>query len=138
MKLCSVDGCCLPSFGKDKITGNPYCARHQWKRTDTRQRGRLKAGQSAADIDFYLTIWGKRPHVCGECDLHLGDEPRRHYFHHILEKGADRWKHLRHEEENIELLCFDCHQEVTNGHLSTKQYRLKAATLLFFKEKGLL
>lgn len=37
MTLCSVDNCFTQSFGKDKLTGRPYCPRHQYLRTDLKK-----------------------------------------------------------------------------------------------------
>lgn len=42
MKNCSVHNCSLPSFGKDKKTGIPYCRNHQYLRTDLDKRSFLE------------------------------------------------------------------------------------------------
>ena len=57
---------------------------------------------------LFLEIWLKRPHICENCLVNLGDEPLTFHFSHIKGKGA--YPELRLVEENIELLCLDCHR----------------------------
>lgn len=38
MQFCSFEKCRYPNFGKDKLTGLPYCRMHQTKRTDFDRR----------------------------------------------------------------------------------------------------
>ena len=66
--------------------------------------------------EFFLSIWKKRPHRCENCDAHLGSEPLSYMFDHILEKS--KYPDLRYEEENICMLCLDCHSDKTNCKLS--------------------
>jgi hypothetical protein len=110
-----VDGCEYPRWAKG------LCKRHQFLRTDRRpkalkkisEKGKVKKELKKAlyptDMAFYLTIWMERPHKCYNCDKDLGLKPYTYYFDHILEKGADKYKHLRYEKNNICLLCIDCH-----------------------------
>lgn len=85
------------------------------------------------DMAFYLSIWDKRPHVCYNCNAELGNKPLTLYFDHILEKGTEKYEHLRHVEENICLLCWDCH---TNKALIPKLTQLKEDTIkLLIDEK---
>jgi hypothetical protein len=65
---------------------------------------------------FFLSIWNKRPHRCENCDAYLGSEPLSYMFDHILEKS--KYPDLRYEEENICMLCLDCHSDKTNSKLS--------------------
>ena len=66
--------------------------------------------------NFFLSIWKKRPHRCENCDAHLGSEPLSYMFDHVLEKS--KYPDLRYEEENICMLCLDCHSDKTNCKLS--------------------
>ena len=59
------------------------------------------------DQTLYKNIWLKREHFCAECGCFLGYERRAMFFSHILPKG--KYPKLRHVEENIDLLCFECH-----------------------------
>lgn len=58
--------------------------------------------------ELFLSIWLKRPHICENCTIYLGEEPKTFYFSHIKSKGAH--PELRLDENNIELLCLECHQ----------------------------
>lgn len=66
--------------------------------------------KSKIDLDtkFYEEIWNERFHSCEECGKELGNKWERYMFSHILSKGSH--PSLRHEKENINILCFDCHQ----------------------------
>ena len=65
---------------------------------------------------FFLSIWNKRPHRCENCDTYLGNEPLSYMFDHVLEKS--KYPDLRYKEENICMLCLDCHSDKTNCKLS--------------------
>jgi 5-methylcytosine-specific restriction endonuclease McrA len=66
--------------------------------------------------DMFMDIWKKRPHMCENCNAHLGSEPLSYMFDHVLEKS--KYPDLRYEEENICMLCLDCHSDKTNCKLS--------------------
>ena len=66
--------------------------------------------------EMFLNIWKKRTHRCENCDVHLGSEPLSYMFDHVLEKS--KYPDLRYEEENICMLCLDCHSDKTNCKLS--------------------
>lgn len=65
---------------------------------------------------FFLSIWKKKAHRCENCDAQLGNEPLSYMFDHVLEKS--KYPNLRYEEENICMLCLDCHSDKTNCKLS--------------------
>ena len=69
--------------------------------------------QFAEDLAFYAGIWEKRPHVCQVCGKHLGSEMSVFFMDHGLEKSV--YPELRHEEENIIIVCIDHHVVKTNG-----------------------
>lgn len=68
-----------------------------------------KTGEAA----MFNDIWNQRPHYCEHCNIHLGDSPRAHFFSHIKSKGAH--PEARLDPDNIQLLCFVCHQVYDNG-----------------------
>lgn len=63
--------------------------------------------------DFFLSIWSKRLHNCESCNKWLGNEPLSYMFDHLLEKSSH--PELKYEEENIMLVCLDCHTNKGNG-----------------------
>lgn len=133
-KTCKVEQCNNHIFGKG------YCKYHQYLREDRKKIrlvGRInsrvvrkkveKKQLLGQDIEFYIQeIWDKRLHVCFNCDANLGNMPYLYYFDHILEK--QRYPELRHESENMCLLCGDCHSTKTNGILSPKLKELRELT----------
>lgn len=62
--------------------------------------------QFAEDLAFYERIWNKRPHICESCGERLG-EFSHWFFDHLAEKGPH--PEFRYEEENIALVCIQCH-----------------------------
>ena len=47
------------------------------------------------------------------CNTHLSGEMKTAYMDHLIEKSTH--PQFRHEEDNILLVCFDCHGNKTNG-----------------------
>ena len=66
--------------------------------------------------EFFYTIWKKRQHICENCSTPLGKEPLSYMFDHILEKS--KYPELKFEEQNIWLLCLECHENKTNCNFS--------------------
>ena len=114
MKKCEVPGCNYMSFGKDKNTGIRYCASHQWKRSDKKQRRKAILSQLASDADFYVEVWHKRVHRCNECGIGLGPVHSNWMFHHLVEKRMQKYYScdIRHDQENVVLVCLTCHDQV--------------------------
>lgn len=138
-KPCIVEGCTKPRFAKG------YCKNHQSLRTDKKpktlkkisEKGKIKKDLKKAlypnDMSFYFGIWNKREHKCYNCSKDLGTKPLTLYFDHILEKGNPKYAHLRHVEDNICLLCWDCH---TNKALLPKLIKLREETKLKLIDNG--
>lgn len=61
------------------------------------------------DREFYLQIWGSRPHMCYESNAYLGSEPLSTYFNHVLPK--ELYPQFRHEEWNIVLMKWELHDQ---------------------------
>src|SRR5689334_16730504 len=127
-KPCTVEGCKNPRFAKG------YCKVHQGLRTDKKPRSikritekgfklkEIKKELVQTDMAFYLKVWMARPHKCEECKTNLESKPRLYNFDHILEKQSH--PELRHVEDNIQLLCLQCHSTKTNGILSPRMKEL--------------
>jgi len=67
---------------------------------------------------FFSRIWRTRPHFCEHCGCSLGYNARSYMFDHILEKN--KYPMLSLEEENIWLVCLECHDNKTRGIISEK------------------
>ena len=82
-----------------------YCASKSYKKP-----GPSKNAKEKIDLDtaFYKELWSERPHYCEECDKDLGSKWERYMFSHILSKGSQ--PRLRHNKENVNILCLECHQ----------------------------
>jgi hypothetical protein len=129
MKTCNIDGCNRPIWGKG------VCAMH-YPRTSLKVNPQVAKNflsclgksevvgpeKKKARNDFFMSIWTKRPHVCQHCGKKLGNEPRTYMFDHLLEK--QKYKTLEFEEENIWLVCLECHDEKSRG-IITEKYREK-------------
>ncbi len=66
---------------------------------------------------FFEEIWKERPHVCTNCAVNLGREPKTYMFDHVLEKS--KFPHLSFEKCNISVLCLNCHDKKTRGFKSS-------------------
>jgi len=94
------------SCNRDRLASK----KRQWK----------KVYKPTGEKELFLQIWSERPHLCVNCNKDLGNEPRTFFFSHILSKGAHPEKRL--QKNNIQLLCFQCHQAYDHG---TKEQFLK-------------
>jgi 5-methylcytosine-specific restriction endonuclease McrA len=66
---------------------------------------------------FFLQIWNNRKqHDCENCGKWLGKEPLSYMFDHLLEKS--KYPDLAKEEDNIMLVCLECHDNKTRGFLT--------------------
>ena len=65
---------------------------------------------------FFLDIWKKNKHVCENCGVKLGNEPKTYMFDHLLEKS--KYPNLAFEEDNIMIVCLECHDNKTRGFIS--------------------
>lgn len=93
----------------------PLCRYHSSARNQKEVAVKVK---SISDVDerFYEFVWKHRDHFCAECGATL-KEIKRDYFHHILpkRKGAGGFPYFRHEDMNIILLCWSCHQKAESA-----------------------
>jgi hypothetical protein len=65
---------------------------------------------------FFIQMWNKRKHECENCGKWLGKEPLSYMFDHLLEKS--KFPELKHEEDNIMLVCLECHDLKTRGFIT--------------------
>ncbi len=72
-----------------------------------RHRIRVKKKKPTGEADLFKEIWEEREHICHNCKISLGSDPKTFFFMHIKAKGA--YPSLRLEKSNIALSCFDCH-----------------------------
>lgn len=79
--------------------------------------------QRTKDLLFYQEIWNERPHICQSCDKYIHGELLTIYIEHVLEKGVERFKHLRYNKNNIQIICSECHNCKSNG-FPTEKYKL--------------
>lgn len=113
-----------------KNADSEYCFAHKSRKPLPSGRGLTskkmfnssnKSSQSNNDgyklqREMFLNIWKKKPHRCENCNSYLGSEPLSYMFDHVLEKS--KYPDLKYEEENICMLCLDCHSDKTNCKLS--------------------
>ena len=67
--------------------------------------------------EFFLQFWKKNTrHECENCGKWLGNEPLSYMFDHLLEKS--KYPELAKEEDNIMLVCLECHDNKTRGILT--------------------
>lgn len=92
--------CSLQSNGKSGDINKP-------NKKNTGKYNKFKR-KNTGERELFLSIWLKRAHNCQNCRIFLGDEPLTFHFSHIKGKGA--YPELRLVEDNIELLCLDCHR----------------------------
>lgn len=119
MNLCKVCG---------KKCEKEYCFQHKPKqalrKVALNKKVPLEEAKQATqeriqkDYNFYLGIWNKRPHRCQVCDTPLGSELRSYMFDHLIEKSTH--PELRYEEDNLIVVCLDCHSKKTNGFINEK------------------
>jgi hypothetical protein len=122
-KQCNKPTCTYNQFG------GGYCRNHQYLRTDKKPKPLKKTSikkvslkrkvslkkdteQLHRDWLFYLEIWNEREHVCFETGEPLGDEPLTLFFHHVLEKGIEKYAPYRHCKWNIVLITWQTHDQV--------------------------
>jgi len=67
--------------------------------------------------EFFLQVWkNRKQHDCENCGKWLGNEPLSYMFDHLLEKS--KFPELKFEEDNIMLVCLECHDNKTRGFLT--------------------
>jgi len=126
--ICTWPACVCRSTGV-------YCSLRKGPKKPKRinpisKKGKVRKGLKMAllqtDAAFYWSIWEERTRQCESCSAPLGPKLLNYYFDHLLEKQT--YPELRHEKDNIMLVCGDCHTLKTDGHATAvhKQRVLEA------------
>ena len=103
MKLCKIENCSSPVWGKG------LCKFHTPKK-------RIKSNPSGKKESFpllrelYLAIWKERKHISELSGTPIYGEPLTIYFHHVLEKS--KFSEASLDRDNIILILFEEHQKV--------------------------
>lgn len=101
-----------------------YCFSHKprkaMSKTSSKFVKKLDNTRNISDMrEFFLQVWKKHKiHNCENCGKWLGNEPLSYMFDHLLEKS--KYPELKYEEENIMLVCLQCHDNKTRGILTDK------------------
>lgn len=113
-----------------------YCFNHKPRKAmgkSSKFVRKLDNPRNISDMrDFFLQLWKKRKHECENCGKWLGNEPLSYMFDHLLEKS--KYPDLKFEEENIMMVCLECHDNKTRGFLTeTVIAKINAVKDLFGK-----
>lgn len=101
-----------------KTSDSDYCFIHKpKKKIFTKPIDKLGMEEKSFMREFFVNVWKKRDHSCENCKTYLGSVPLSYMFDHVLEKS--KYPHLKYEEENIWILCLECHTNKTNCNLNT-------------------
>lgn len=102
------------------------------KKRKSPEQAALEVEESTRQWRFFSEIWSERPHYSEVSGKWLGNEINSCFFDHLLEKGTDRYAHLRYEKENILLVTPDEHAAKTNGFpLPKHKEAIEAAKIKF-------
>lgn len=138
-QICKYQGCKWP------VWGGGYCKIHQYLRNKPTMNSIRKVSSkkqkeiittSREDNEFYTKIWNSRAHVCAYCQRSLLGEPHKHNFDHVLDKS--KFDSLRHEEDNIALTCWPCHQQKTAKRYTDKMKAIILNVAFVFIQRGKL
>lgn len=131
------------------VIKKPYlCKFHNEERKSKKRKTKINPTtiksikKATGEGEMFKSIWANRKsNKCTGCDADLGNEPRAHYFSHILKKGS--YPALRLDPKNIMLECQFCHNTWDYGTLEEKKkmnnfkaklrYIKKHAPNLYFK-----
>ena len=112
MKTCKEDGCNNKVFSKGLCLFHWRSSVHNSAIKKVSKKASEKQVQKKVLLEqdklFYERIWASREHCCYECGEKLS-EPLLQNFHHLLPKR--NYPELRHKEENIVILCWNCHNQ---------------------------
>ena len=132
----TVDEICKECGKEDYIWSKGRCKPCASK--SYKKLGPSKKAKDKIDLDtkFYEEIWSEKPHYCEECDKDLGKNWERYMFSHILSKGSQ--PKLRHNKDNINILCLECHQKWEFGDKKSMKIYPANERLIELLKQGLL
>lgn len=107
-----------------KNAESEYCFQHKPRKPLPKAKmssfpvKKLDNSRNISDMNaFFLQVWnGRKEHKCENCGKWLGKEPLSYMFDHLLEKS--KHPELKYEEDNIMLVCLECHNNKTRGFLT--------------------
>jgi len=110
-----------------KNSESEYCFQHKPRKSLAKTKMLTKINKNVKNVEnkrnisdmnaFFLQVWnGRKEHKCENCGKWLGNEPLSYMFDHLLEKS--KFPELKYEEENIMLVCLECHDNKTRGFLT--------------------
>lgn len=137
MKICSVENCNQPVWGKG------LCKHHIPKSSLSKKKSNLKSSNISTSAnkkeasnkmkEFFMYVWSKKPHISEISYTPLGNELKSIFFHHVLLKS--KYKEAMYDEDNIILLTFQEHQEVHSNMYKFEEINKRRIELL--KKYGL-
>lgn len=118
MKTCKIENC------NNTIWSNGLCKNHIPRKALAKTKlsskvvKKLDNERNISDMnEFFLQVWkNRKQHDCENCGKWLGNEPLSYMFDHLLEKS--KFPELKYEEDNIMLVCLECHDNKTRGFLT--------------------
>ena len=110
-----------------KNADSEYCFQHKPRKPLTKTKMLNTFNKNVKNVDnkrnisdmnaFFLQVWkNRKQHDCENCGKWLGKEPLSYMFDHLLEKS--KYPELKYEEDNIMLVCLECHDNKTRGFLT--------------------
>lgn len=72
-----------------------------------------KAEQTKKQFKLFDKLWKEQPHFCRACGNYLGEENKSIFWDHLLPKS--KFDCYRFTEENLYLVCFNCHSLKESG-----------------------
>jgi len=114
MKICKIENC------NNIVWSNGFCKNHSSRKRFSKSEIKPKVSQKVKQTEdmfhFFEDVWKERKHECENCGKWLGNEPLSYMFDHLLEKS--KYPELKHEKDNIMLVCLECHDNKTRGFLT--------------------
>lgn len=83
----------------------------------------MKRRKNTGEREMFIKIWQSRDHICVNCKSYLGEEPLAQYFAHIKPKST--YPELRLDENNIIILCLECHYAKDSRGIAAFNKRIK-------------
>lgn len=110
-----------------KNAESDYCFQHKPRKPLAKTKMLNTVNKNVKNVDnkrnisdmntFFLQVWkNRKQHDCENCGKWLGNEPLSYMFDHLLEKS--KFPELKYEEDNIMLVCLECHDNKTRGFLT--------------------
>ena len=83
------------------------------KKSESEIRANKEAIQQMWEL--FEKHWSIKEHICENCKDPIWGDNLTLYHDHLLEKGIEKYEHLKYEIENLFLCCWRCHTNKGNG-----------------------